>query len=74
MLLKIQDEYLNMPGLQLTLDQAQRLWAIDRTECEALLNALVDAGFLTRTPSGRYARPNHVRSGFRAVSASRRFA
>jgi hypothetical protein len=43
-------EFLEMPGLKLTPAQAQRLWALDRALCDAVLAALVDAHFLV--PSG----------------------
>jgi hypothetical protein len=43
-------EFLEMPGLRLTLAQAQRLWAVDRALCSAVLAALVEARFLV--PSG----------------------
>ena len=55
-LLRIRGEYLEMPGLQLTLAQASRLWGMDRTACAAHLNALVDSGFLVCTPEGSYVR------------------
>ncbi len=45
---RIQGEFLEMPGLRLTLVQAQRLWNLDLLVCEALLEALVDARFLMR--------------------------
>lgn len=45
-----------MPGLQLDLAQASRLWGMDRAACAAHLNALVDLGFLMCTPQGRYVR------------------
>lgn len=45
---RIQGEFLEMPGLRLTLVQAQRLWNLDLLVCEALLDALVDARFLMR--------------------------
>jgi hypothetical protein len=48
--LRVRGEYLEMPGLRLTLSQAQRLWGVDSTQCEAVLKALVDSGFLTCTP------------------------
>jgi hypothetical protein len=50
----IQAEYLGVPGLHLTRQQAERLWGLDPLISEALLNALVDAGFLRRTQDGRY--------------------
>jgi hypothetical protein len=47
-------EYLEMPGLRLTRRQAQRLWALDTTTCDALLDALERAQFLRRTEKGEY--------------------
>jgi hypothetical protein len=52
---RIQAEFLEMPGLQLTIAQAQRLYGLDRTVCAAALDALVDANFL-RVRDGRYSR------------------
>jgi hypothetical protein len=53
---RIQGEYLEMPGLRLTTQQAQRLWRLDRTSCEAVLGALVDARFLAKTRDGAFIR------------------
>jgi hypothetical protein len=53
---RIQGEFVEMPGLCLTGAQAQRLWGLDRDVCDALLGALVDARFLTRTRDGAYMR------------------
>jgi hypothetical protein len=53
---RIKAEYLELPGLQLTPWQAQRLWGIDQVQCDAILEALVDAAFLRRTRSGCYTR------------------
>jgi len=53
---RIRGEYLEMPGLQLTLAQAQRLCGIDRTLCERVLSALVETKFLAVSPNGVYAR------------------
>jgi DNA-binding IclR family transcriptional regulator len=47
-LARIRAEYLEMPGLSLTLQQGQRLWGVDRSELEPLLRRLVEAGFLAR--------------------------
>jgi len=52
----IRAEYLEVPGLHLTLTQAQRLWNLDPTTCNALLNALVNVQFRRRTANGAYAR------------------
>ena len=48
-------EFLDMPGLHLTVRQAARLFGLDVTQCRALLEELVDAGFLC-TEGGLYSR------------------
>lgn len=53
---RVQGEYLEMPGLRLTLPQAQRLWGVERTVCVSVLGTLVDAKFLCVKPDGAYAR------------------
>ena len=60
---RIRNEYLEMPGLSLTLGQAQRMWQLRYAECEDVLGALVDAGFLTRTPGGAFVRAGSGRAG-----------
>jgi hypothetical protein len=52
----IQSEYREIPGLNLTKPQFQRLWGLDPVLCDSLLNALVDARFLRRTPAAGYVR------------------
>jgi hypothetical protein len=59
---RVQGEYLEMPGLRLTTAQAQRLWGLDRDECDRLLSALVDAKFLCRTRDGAFMRFEHSRA------------
>ena len=49
---RIRSEYEEMPGLCLTRPQAERLWGLDPDICEAVLAALVDAGFLKSTTRG----------------------
>ena len=56
LLRRVQGEYLEMPGLRLTAAQAQRLWGLDRAECDAALSALVDAKFLFCSRGGAFAR------------------
>ena len=56
MLERIRAEFLEMPGLRLTLDQTQRLCGVERTLCKSVLDALVDARFLCVKPGGAYAR------------------
>ncbi len=52
----IRAEYREIPGLHLTKPQAQRLWGLDASTCDALLGALVDGRFLRRTRTGGYVR------------------
>lgn len=49
-------EYREMPGLALTLAQAQRLWNLDAATCESVLEQLTRSGVLRRTRDGRYRR------------------
>jgi Fic family protein len=53
---RIQGEYMEMPGLSITLGQAQRLLAIDETTCTAVFRTLVNRGVLRRTSEGQYVR------------------
>jgi len=53
---RIRSEYMEMPGLRLTLDQAQRLCGVERTMCQTVFEALVDAKFLCVKSDGAYAR------------------
>ena len=53
---RIRGEYLEMPGLRLTLAQAQRLCGIERALCMAVLDALVADRFLCVKSNGMYAR------------------
>ena len=53
---QIQAEYAEMPGLSLTLPQAQRLWAVDQATCEELFGRLISRGVLRRTSKGRFVR------------------
>ena len=56
LLARVRGEYLEMPGLALSLDQAQRLWNLPRQDCERLLDALVGSGFLACTRLGMFVR------------------
>ena len=53
---RVRAEFLEMPGLRLTLEQAQRLCGVEPTLCKAVLDALVDAKFLCVKSNGTYAR------------------
>lgn len=56
-LTRIRMEYLEMPDLKLTVQQARRLFALPVELCEPALEALVLAGFLSRTRDGAFLRP-----------------
>jgi DNA-binding GntR family transcriptional regulator len=53
---RIRAEYLEMPGMRLTVEQMQRLFGVERTVCLMLLEALVEAHFLCAYPDGTYGR------------------
>jgi len=55
---RVQSEFIEMPGLELTLPQAVRLWSLGADDCRSVIDALVDAGFLRWT-----ARRTIVRTG-----------
>lgn len=55
---RIRGEFREMPGMRLKLEQAMRLWALDRSTCQQALDDLVREGFLQRDDTGRYARAN----------------
>lgn len=63
---RVRAEYLEMPGLHLTIDQVQRLCGIERPICTTVLDGLVEERFLCVKPNGAYAR---AWEGYRARAA-----
>jgi hypothetical protein len=53
---QVEAEYAEMPGLSVTLPQAQRLWAVDRLTCREAFNRLIRSGVLRMTTKGRFVR------------------
>jgi hypothetical protein len=53
LLQRVRSEYAEMPGLQLTVQQASRLWNTDLSTSTAILDALVELRFL-RMSGSRY--------------------
>ena len=53
---RVRSEFIEMPGLRLRIDQAQRLWNLDRTMCESVLRSLVEAKFLRCFEDDLYVR------------------
>lgn len=60
LLVRVYGEYMEMPGLQLTLAQASRLWNLQPATSAHVLERLVDASFLRRT-GDRYVRADSGR-------------
>jgi hypothetical protein len=53
---RIRGEFLEMPGLRLTIRQAARLWGLEPAACEHVIELLVQSAFLRWTPGGMVAR------------------
>jgi hypothetical protein len=53
---RIRSEFLEMPGLHLTTQQASRLWALDQKTSQHVLDRLKSTGFLAQTSTGAYFR------------------
>ena len=56
LVMRIEGEFLETPGLMLTVAEAQRRFGIDEITCEAVLDALVDSEVLFRTRDRVYGR------------------
>jgi hypothetical protein len=53
---RIRAEYLEMPGMRLTIVQVPRLFGVERSLCQTALDSLVDSQFLCVKLDGAYAR------------------
>jgi hypothetical protein len=62
LIVRVRGEYSEMPGLQLTFVQARRLWQVDVSTCEKLLEQLVQEGFLCKTDKGAYMATKTTRT------------
>ena len=56
LLVRIESEFLTTPELKLTVSEAKRRFQADEISCEAVLDALVDAAVLFKTPDRVYGR------------------
>ena len=56
LLARIRAEYLEMPGMRLTIPQVQRLCGGERAVCKEVLDRLVKERFLYQQHDGTYAR------------------
>ena len=55
---RIRNDFEEMPGLCVTLTQAQRLWGLDESTCVVALTALESEGYLRKAIAGmvRYVK------------------
>lgn len=53
---RVRSEFMEMPGLQLTVPQASRLWGLDLSASRLVIDALVEASFLRWTERGTVVR------------------
>ncbi len=58
---RVRGEFFEMPGLRLTCEQACRLWQLNVSTCERLLDHLVREGSLCKTDSGFYVASEMTR-------------
>jgi hypothetical protein len=56
LLRRIESEFEDMPGMCVTIPQAQRLWGLDATTCAFVLMTLVERRILRRTRRGTYVK------------------
>ena len=56
LLQRVVAEYLEMPGLQLTIEQARRLWGCNADTCQRAATLLVQRGMLRWSRDGRLMR------------------
>jgi hypothetical protein len=68
LLSRIRSEFLEMPGLHLTLPQARKLWHLDEPACRAALAELVRSHFLVERANGGFTRAS---DGPRQTAAKR---
>jgi hypothetical protein len=62
LLRRVRGEYREMPGMRLTIEQAMRLWSIDRQACATAFNSLVASHYLEIDDSGRFGRAGETPS------------
>ena len=57
---RIREEFEEAPGLQVTIAEGPRFWALDLDTCAHVLASLFDSGFLVRARGGRFRRAPKV--------------
>jgi hypothetical protein len=54
LLARVRGEYRELPGMRLTIEQAMRLWDLDRQACARIFDLLVASHDLEIDGTGRY--------------------
>jgi hypothetical protein len=68
---RIRAEFLQLPSLKITFQEACRLWHSNESQCLAALEALIAEGFLFRSPSGAFlALPKPLGKSLKATTGS----
>lgn len=60
LVLRVRAEFLEMPGLTVTIPQAMRLWGVSSDVCQNVIDVLVGSAFLQRTATGRVVRADRL--------------
>jgi len=55
-LARVQDLFVDTPGVKLTTADAAQMAGLDRQVCRVLLRTLIDTGFLEQRMSGMFVR------------------
>jgi hypothetical protein len=66
---RVSGDFVEMPGLELTVAQAARLWNMDTGACKAAIDSLVGSGFLRWTAKGTVVRTGLARPQLEALGA-----
>jgi hypothetical protein len=56
LILLVQSEYLDSPGLRLTVSEASRYFGLEPDVCASILTTLAEAGVIGRAGDGAYVR------------------
>jgi hypothetical protein len=56
LVMRMQDDFLEIPGLTLTLQDAVRRFGVDAVTCDAVLTTLAEANVLTTNGGATYRR------------------
>ena len=74
LVLLVQSEYLDRPGLRLTVPEAARYFGLEQDICGVILATLADAGVIGRGTDGAYVRWFPHAMGSHPVAAVRQQA